>query len=48
MFTWNHPLQALFVPKISQLHPVATIPFEIRGTSGITLLDGPVQDQTLP
>ena len=29
MFTnswiWNHPLQALLIPKISQLHPVATI-----------------------
>ena len=25
-WTWNHPLQALFIrPKISQLHPVATI-----------------------
>ena len=43
MFTWRHPLQALFVPKISQLHPVATALFEIRGTSGITLLDGPVR-----
>ena len=35
-WTWNHPLQALFIPKISQLHPVATTLFEIRVTSGIT------------
>ena len=37
------PSFALLIPKISQLHPVATALFEIRGTSGITLLDGPVR-----
>ena len=58
-WTWNHPLQALFIPKISQLHPVATILFEIlwiriflcqniRGTSGITLLAGAPARRTKP